>query len=415
MKRTQKVLDCLLLGMFFLYPLIFLVAGMKFFNSGRFVWSIILPVFLLWLALNFKRYDARFPVRFLTPFAPIILAAVVLSIYHRKFVDSETISKLIIIGCASGGLATVYVRGLFFKANSAFCFLALVWVSGLCIALGVDTFFDRYAFVINQNEISPMVMLISGIALLASQSTIGKERIFHILAALAGLTAVMLTQSRGGLLLITVLLCFVFVTSKISWKKKFSIFLCLLGIGAAVLFITNGFQGKLERVYTEPLMWLEGKGRSTSIGARLSLWYAGLVDIFPNFPVFGTGIQSGHLREFPQLVSLTKQPGWSIAWWPHFHNDLVQMIVEGGLLYLAAGISSLLLLIKKYRGHVVVLWMVCCAVVSGLTEIFYFQPRDFVFFVLILVLIDVDIFKGSWAGKEKLSCDSLKEKGALDA
>ena len=393
MKKGLKFLDYLMLGAFFLYPLIFICGGVKFFNSARFVWSVILPLFVVWLAFNYNRFNIRFSLNFLSPFAPIILAAIILSIWHHKFIDMETISKLVILGVVSGALSDLYDKRLFYIANSVFCFVALAWMVWFAYRYGLQVFFDRLKGVVNQNEIYPIVALMSGVSLLVSHTKIGKERAFHLLAGLAGIVAVFLTQARGGLLVILVLLLFFLFSSSMSVQLKVQILLIVLVACIGFLYMTNGYQGKMMRVFTEIPRWLDGKGQSTSIGARLSLWYAGLVDVFPHFPFMGTGVKQGHLVDLTQLVVLTKRAGWSIARWPHFHNDFVQMIVEGGIFYLFAGISSIVMLIAKYRRNLVVLWMLSCAIVTGMTEIFYFQPRDFVFFVMLLVLIEADFVK----------------------
>jgi len=393
MKKYLPFLDFLLLSTFFLYPVLFIGIDLKVFNATRFVWSIILPVFAVWLVFNYRRYDVKLSLKFLGPFFPIIIASAILSFYHHRSVDMDILPKLIILGVAFGALVAVYKKRQFYIINSIFCWLALFWMGSIVIQEGIHAYINNFTYRINQNETYMMVVLMSGVSLLASQQVSGKERIFHLLSGLAGLVCVILTQSRGALLDIFVLFCFFLFSSKGDLKSKLLMLFSLLLVCTVVFCVTNGFGGKMMRIGNEVALWLDGKGQATSIGTRFSLWYAGLVDVFPHFPIMGTAVAEGHLGDLAQLVTLTKRPGWTIGMQPHFHNDFVQMAVKGGLVYLTAGIASLALLTAQYRKNVVVLWMIACAVVSGLTEHFYFQPRVFVFFVMILTLVVAGIYK----------------------
>jgi len=306
----------------------------------------------------------------------------------------DIVPKMIILGIASGALPAIYKKGTVYIVNSVFCFVALFWMIVFIFQNGVYNYANNFAAsVVHQNEIYMMLVLMSGVSLLSSQGAFGKEKIFHLLAGLAGLGAVILTQARGALLDILVLFPFFFFTSRISLKAKIQILFAVVLMSIAVLYVTNGFSGKMSRIFSEITLWMEGKGQATSIGARLSLWYAGLVDIFPHFPWMGTGVKEGQLGDLAKMVVLTARPGWTIDMLPHFHNDLVQILVKGGIFYTTAGIASLVLLTAKYKKHIIILWMIACALASGLTENFYFQPRVFIFFALILVLLDADIHK----------------------
>ena len=393
MQKGQKILDIVMLSTFFLYPLIFIGADIKIFNSTRFVWGVILPVFCLWLVFNYRRYDFRSSLGFLTPFIPLIVATAVLSIYHHKSIEMESMSKLIILGVSFGAISVVYIKKSFYIVNSIFCWIALAWMVSLVVKYGLLVPTNVFVEVLNVNIIYPMLALMTGVSFLASQKVIGKEKFFHLLSGLAGMCAVFLTQSRGGLVDIILLIVFFFVVANFSLKVKIQILVVVLALCAGYMYVTNGYHGKMAKIFTEIPLWFEGKEQSSSIGARFSLWYAGLVDIFPRFPWMGTGVTLGNLAEITKSVVLTERPGWEITPWAHFHNDFVHMLVRGGIVYVFSGVVSIALLIAKYRRHTIALWLIACALTTGMTDIFYFHTRGFIFLIMLLALTDAEISK----------------------
>ena len=393
----KKFLDILMFGVFFLYPILFIGMDNRYFikvlNATRFVESVILPVFIVWLALNWRRYEVRVPLTFLAPFVPIIIAAAILSVYHHRSIEMNILPKLVVFCLASGALVAVYKKRVFYIINSFFCWGALCWMASLVIRDGISLYLNNFHHLVNQNEVYMMVVLMSGVSIFASQEVKGKEQFFHLLSGLAGLGCVVLTQARGALVDILVLFFVFFFSSNLSLKCKLKVLLACLLMCAMLVYLTDGFNGRLGLILSEITLWFDGKGQATSIGTRLSLWYAGIVDIFPHFPLMGTGVREGHLGDLAQLVSLTERPGWTIGMQPHFHNDFVQMAVKGGILYVGAGIASLILITLQYRSHSIVIWLIACAIASGLTEHFYFQPRVFIFFVMIFTLVVTGIYK----------------------
>ena len=403
MRKGIKVVDIIMLSTFFLYPLIFMGAEIKIFNSTRFVWGVILPVLCLWLTFNYRKYDIKSALRFMLPFTPILFSATILSIYHHSSIEMESMSKLIILCVAFGALVVVYPARTLYAVNSIFCIATLFWMAFNVHLYGLGVPTDAFNGVLNINIVYPMIVMMSGVSCLASQKSMGREKYFHVISGLAGLCAVILTQARGGLVDIIVLLVFFFSVTKIHLKLKILILLLMLAVCSGYMYVTDGYHGKIMKIFTEIPLWFEGKEQSSSIGARFSLWYAGLVDIFPRFPWMGTGVKLGNLAEITKLVSLTERPGWEITSFAHFHNDFVHMLVRGGIIYLVSGVLSLALLIAKYKSHVIILWMITCAVVTGMTDIFYFHTRSFIFFTMILALMDAEIHR---IGKVKLGLET---------
>lgn len=237
------------------------------------------------------------------------------------------------------------------------------------------------------------------------------ERAFAAAGVLAGLAASLLSGSRGGWLMLAVLIVLPVLPvlpALLSWRRRplprFALALPLLGLVLAALAYALPQTGVRERIATsvgDTRLYLAGDRAPTSLAIRLELWRAGLM-LIREHPWTGldTPDYKRRMREWVRegklnrIVFAPPEP-------PHLHNDVLQVLVTRGVLGLAAWIGILLAPLAFFRTrlrHARMRGRTCVAALAGLllvlayasfglTEVIFWSMKANVFYALMVFLL----------------------------
>jgi len=224
----------------------------------------------------------------------------------------------------------------------------VILLSLVAISLGVYSLVQEFYFgiprsggAVNSMRYAGISLVLASISLnvilLIRQKTLG-FKVLLVFAVCMGLIACLLTQVRGAWLVIPVLVLAYCAYLHRSLSPKF---LYLMMIGAVVLVIgvsqMQVVQGRVQ-VTIENLERYQQGDAQTSIGARLDMFKAAVI-LIKEKPVWGHGLHSYS----PKATEIRQNtPGMSdqVGVWANPHNEILQVLVEKGLI----GLVTLLLL-----------------------------------------------------------------------
>lgn len=210
----------------------------------------------------------------------------------------------------------------------------------------------RAAGYLNEIEFGDLSLLLAVWSLVGALDAKGKwERGLMLVAAALGLTASILSDTRGGWLVLPVLLL---IALWHGWRRGVGsarIRWLLAGGGAvvfsaALLFVPPVHQRVSEAVH-EYAAWTHGQDAS-SIGLRLTLWRLALHD-GRSHPWLGVGEQ-GFQAQLVQAAHQGRMPQ-EAATLGHAHNELLDMLAKRGVI-------GLLALLLFYATPAVLFWRV---------------------------------------------------------
>lgn len=357
---------------------------------GKYLWLVTLPLVFLALTVNRLKFNKSFFMQEITPWIPIFLSGAVLFIIHGNFSGSNILGKLFILLMAFSLLVS-HVKlntKILFWVNAINCLLltCLGWIQVSFLGFQVP------GQDVNQNIFAGVIVLLGGFSCLssfhnnqASQLSPTDRAIFFIIGTISVITAI-LTGCRTVFLTLIVLLpllAYSFIRfTNISKSKRFIIGLVLIIVVINFTLITNNdlLTQRIGKIIPEIVQWQSQQENvvSTSIGIRLSMYQIAIFDIFPKFPFFGMGDLSG--EEIANILNIKSIVQSHINNWTHFHNDVLQMLVTGGLCFVMSASFVFLLLLKKALGNPLLLWLLGCGAMFGLTEIFFFRQNTFICF-----------------------------------
>jgi O-antigen ligase len=227
---------------------------------------------------------------------------------------------------------------------------------------------------------------------------------------LAGLAASLLTGSRGGWLMLALL---ILLPALLAWqgrlRPRVALALPLLAIVLAALAYAlpqTGVRMRIAIGVSDARLYLAGNQAPTSLNVRLELWRAGgmLIREHP-----WTGLDTpDYKRRMRAWVREGKLSGAVFAppEPPHLHNDVLQVLVTRGVLGLTAWIGILLAPLgffwmrlrqagrraqgpasPAYAASLAGLLLVLAYVSFGLTEVIFWSMKANVFYALMVFLL----------------------------
>ena len=170
-------------------------------------------------------------------------------------------------------------------------------------------------------------------------------------AVVCAAVACMLTQVRGAWLALVVMLCvYIFVLFYMGHKKLLLVFLLLCAVGVAVLSQQDHVKSRWDRTEQSIDRYLSGDSQS-ALGARLDMFKAAWV-LIQERPLFGHGLNS-YSDKATEIRIATPGMSHEVGMWSNPHNEILQVMVEKGLVGLATFIaifaSCAYLFISAYR------------------------------------------------------------------
>lgn len=217
------------------------------------------------------------------------------------------------------------------------------------------------------------------------------QRVGWLLSALAGVIAILLSQSRGsyGIVLWVILFAGRFISSKfvkqtdLQLNSNFN----LLGTAAVIGFLSVILLS-FPRIYQEPLTRVQAAlheikmlstpslsfsdGINTSVGARIHMWRAAVKEIAAS-PLLGHG-SNARIAWIHQLGAVDGSD--TIKNVDHLHSDLLTTLFDHGLLglfsYMSFGISLAWIALREKNINKTLSWILLGVLwmhlTSGLTN-----------------------------------------------
>lgn len=227
---------------------------------------------------------------------------------------------------------------------------------------------------------------------------------------LAGLAASLLSGSRGGWLMLSLLVVLpALLARQRRLPLRLALVLPLLAVGLAALAYAlpqTGVRARIAIGVSDTRLYLAGNPAPTSLNVRLALWRAGAM-LVREHPWTGldtpdykrrmrTWVREGKLSP---VVFAPPVP-------PHLHNDVLQVLVTRGVLGLAAWIGILLaplgffwMRLRRARRYALPpgspvaaaalagLLLVLAYASFGLTEVIFWSMKANVFYALMVFLL----------------------------
>lgn len=172
--------------------------------------------------------------------------------------------------------------------------------------------------------------------------------ILPIFACLLGLTAAILSETRGAWVAAPVLVLFLtaFYRHKLGKVGIFIIAVTVLGASLFLYFMPDSsVKRRIARAGNEVSAFVEKGDINTSIGARLEMWRLG-IQIFTENPIFGAGAS-----EFKKQVAskiAKKQYSEFYRWYSEPHNEYIATLSSRGLIGLVALLALLVLPLRFF-------------------------------------------------------------------
>ena len=229
----------------------------------------------------------------------------------------------------------------------------------------------------------------------------GRQAVWPGLGALAGLIGSIATGTRGGWIAIA-LAAVLFVKYGHFLRGRFrkAVALSALALLVAAYFVPQtGARDRIEQGISDVQTYFGGGNTYTNVGVRFELWSAAS-QLIAHHP--WRGASAAQVRaELTELVGQGKVHPYVLQA-EHFHNDIMQVLVYGGVLgllvWLATLVAPLLFFLRMLRTHessssgliapaLAGMLLVLGYFSFGLTEVIFWSVRSTMFYALMLFLL----------------------------
>ena len=209
---------------------------------------------------------------------------------------------------------------------------------------------------VNPMRYAAISLIFMGFAINAAVFVRNKSIALKCLLALAvvgSAVACMLTQVRGAwLALMAMLAVYIVVLLYMGHKKLLLGFLVVCVVVVGMFSQQPQVQQRLDRTEQSFQRYLEGDSH-TSLGARLDMFKAAWI-LIQERPIFGHGLNS-YSDKATEIRLVTPGMNREVGMWNNPHNEILQVMVEKGVIGLATFIaifaSCAYLFISAYRNN----------------------------------------------------------------
>jgi O-antigen ligase len=271
-------------------------------------------------------------------------------------------------------------------------FAGLIALIGFIIGDGVGRFSGMY----NANTFGDLAVMM----LFFSISNIGKENkqayIFSLTAVAFGVSAVVLSASRGSIItLVLLLVLYTVIMLKFydnNHKKIWGIVVFLsIVLGINMLLFGHNTMNRLSTIKADVGQW-EGERRTTSVGQRMEMYSAGW-KAFLDSPIIGYGYHNcGTAAARYASQNSTVQEKFVGRW--HLHDECITSAVNAGLLGLVSLLAlyfiPLFLFVKKLNSNPysrMGVILISGYILLGVTHTLFGYEYETAFFVVMLAWI----------------------------
>lgn len=186
----------------------------------------------------------------------------------------------------------------------------------------------------NAAVFATLTLCLAGVAGLGIDAPQRSYRLLAGIALVAGLAAVVLSLTRGVILVIPLTLILLLAYSPRAWRAVVLRPAPLALLAGASFLLTYSALGMLEsrlQFTLEEVELLLSGAHSDSMGERIRLWDAAW-SAFKDSPLWGHGVQN----RMNALVPYLTQDNLPILNFTHPHNAYLTALLDGGLIVLAA-------------------------------------------------------------------------------
>ena len=387
----------------FIHSLVFLLpflALISSFGVGLSSFAFLLTAIIFWR-------DARWPLHRAWPQVRWVLLAFGLSLalglagflaHELKLRDLEKPSRML-------AAATVMITVLACRPSRKAFWWGLIAgaVAGACFSVyqrwGMGL--DRPGGLINSITFGDIVLCMGLMCLAGALDFKGRQAVWPGLGALAGLIGSIATGTRGGwIAVVFAVLLFVKYGHFLRGRFRKALALSVLALLVASYFVPQtGARERIEQGISDVQTYFGGGNTYTNVGVRFELWTAAgqLIELHP-----WRGASPGQVKsELATLVQQGKVHPYVMES-EHFHNDIMQVLVYGGVIGLVVWFGTLLapflfflrilnthesassgVIAPALAGMLLVLGYFS----FGLTEVIFWSVRSTMFYALMLFLL----------------------------
>jgi O-antigen ligase len=256
---------------------------------------------------------------------------------------------------------------------------------------------ERPGGLINSITFGDIMLCMGLMCLAATLDFAGRSAVWPALGALAGLTGSIATGTRGGWVAIGFAVLLLIRYGHVlhgRWRKALAL-LALALIVSTYFIPQTGARERIDEGISDVQQYFNGGPSYTSVGIRLELWRSAL-QLIERHPLFGASIPTVR-AELEQLVADGRASPYVLEF-EHFHNDLLQATVFGGVAGLLAWGSTLMAPFLFFRRQLQCgdhlnapalagMLLVLCYFSFGLTEVIFWSVRSNMFYAMMLFLL----------------------------
>jgi O-antigen ligase len=257
---------------------------------------------------------------------------------------------------------------------------------------------ERPGGLINSITFGDIVLCMGLMCLAAMLDFPGRAAVWPGLGALAGLIGSIATGTRGGWFAIVLAIVLLMRHGHVlrgRLRKGLALLALALLVGSYFLPQT-GARDRIDQGISDVKQYVGGGETYTSVGIRFELWRSAL-RVIELHPLLGAGAPQVK-AEMTQLVAQGQVHPYVLEF-EHFHNDILQALVFGGVLGLVVWGATLVLpflfflkQLKQSRGGQAApalagMLLVLCYFSFGLTEVIFWSMRSNMFYAMMLFLL----------------------------
>ena len=258
---------------------------------------------------------------------------------------------------------------------------------------------DRPGGLINSITFGDIVLCMGLMCMAGALDFKGRQQVWPALGALAGLIGSIATGTRGGWFAVAIA-AVVFVKYGHVLRGRFRkglVVLALALLGASWFVPQTGARERIEQGVSDVRNYLNGGNTYTNVGVRFEMWTTASL-LIEQHPWRGAGVAQVK-AEMKQLVEQGKVPAFVLEF-EHFHNDILQVLVYGGVLGLLAWLLTVITPFLFFRRMLndpawaaaqapalAGMLLVLSYFSFGLTEVIFWSVHSTMFYALMLFLL----------------------------
>lgn len=257
---------------------------------------------------------------------------------------------------------------------------------------------DRPGGLINSITFGDIMLCMGLMCLAATLDFAGRSALWPALGALAGLTGSIASGTRGGWFAIAFsIVLLVRYGHVLRGRFRKGLAVLALGLVVSTYFIPQtGARERIDEGISDVQQYFNGGPTYTSVGIRLELWRSAL-QLIARHPLLGASIPTVK-AEMQELVDSGRAHPYVLQF-EHFHNDILQALVFGGVAGLLAWGATLVVPFQFFRRQMhyggdhlnapalAGMLLVLSYFSFGLTEVIFWSVRSNMFYAMMLFLL----------------------------